>query len=101
MCFNKGPLVSPQFVKKHMVLRYRKVASLLRENRVEALILDCDGTIDKRALAKGKKEIDEELAKVRELLEYGGYFPNVDHHIPSDVPRANIRYLIEQIKRIR
>jgi uroporphyrinogen decarboxylase len=144
MCFNKGPLVSPQFVKKHMAPRYRKVVDLLRQNGVEALILDCDGNvdellpiwidcginatyplecaagmdgrqvrkrfgkdliiignIDKRALAKGKTEIDQELAKVRELLGYGGFFPNVDHHIPPDVPYENIRYLFEQIKAMR
>jgi uroporphyrinogen decarboxylase len=59
------------------------------------------GNIDKRALAKGKTEIDQELAKVRELLGYGGFFPNVDHHIPPDVPYENIRYLFEQIKAMR
>jgi hypothetical protein len=143
MCFNKGPLVSPEFVRKVMVPRYRKVVQLLRDNGVEALILDCDGNvdellpiwvecginatyplecaagmdarkvrrrfgkdliiignIDKRALARGKREIDEELAKVRELLRCGGYFPNVDHHIPPDVPYENARYLFQRIKEI-
>jgi uroporphyrinogen decarboxylase len=143
MCFNKGPMVSPEFVKKVMVPRYRKVVDLLRDNGVEALILDCDGNIeellpiwvdcginatyplecaagmdarkvrkrfgkdliiigniDKRALAKGKREIDEELDKVRELLRHGGYFPNVDHHIPPDVPYENAKYLFDEIKRM-
>lgn len=143
MCFNKGPLVSPEFVKKMMVPRYRKVVDLLRDNEVDALILDCDGNIDellpiwvncginatyplecaagmdarkvrkkfgkeliiignidKRALAQGKKEIDAELDKVRELLGYGGYFPNVDHHIPPDVPYENAKYLFDEIKKM-
>ena len=43
MCFNKGPLVSPSFVKKHMAPRYRKIVDLLKSNGVKALILDCDG----------------------------------------------------------
>jgi len=144
MCFNKGPMVSPAFVKQVMVPRYRKVVNLLRDNGVDALILDCDGNIeellpiwldcginatyplevaagndalklrkkfgkdlimigniDKRALARGKREIDEELDKVRELLRLGGYFPNVDHHIPPDVPYVNVKYLFDEIKRIR
>ena len=112
MCFNKGPLVSPKFVKEFMVPRYRKVVDLLRNNGVDALILDCDGNIDellpiwvdcginatyplectsgmdarnvrkkfgkdliifgnidKMALAKGKKEIDEEVKKTKALLK--------------------------------
>lgn len=143
MCFNKGPMVSPEWVKRYMVPRYRKVVDLLRENNVDVLILDCDGNIDellpiwvdcgingtyplecaagmdarkirkkfgknlvifgnidKRALAKGKREIDEELDKVRELLDYGGYFPNVDHHIPPDVPYENIVYMINEIRKM-
>lgn len=141
MCFNKGPLVSPSWVKRNMVPRYRKVVDLLLENNVDVLILDCDGNIDellpiwvdcgingsfplecasgmdarkvrkkfgknvvlfgnidKRALAKGKREIDEELEKVRELLAYGGYFPGVDHQIPPDVPYENIVYMINEIR---
>jgi uroporphyrinogen decarboxylase len=143
MCFNKGPMVSPEFVKQVMVPRYRKVVDLLRENGVDTLILDCDGNIeellpiwvdcginatyplecaagvdarklrkrfgkdliiigniDKRALARGKREIDAELDKVRELLHYGGYFPNVDHHIPPDVPYENVKYLFDEIKKM-
>lgn len=46
MCFNKGPLVSPKWVKDFMVPRYRKVIDLLLENGTDALILDCDGNID-------------------------------------------------------
>jgi uroporphyrinogen decarboxylase len=143
MCFNKGPLVSPEFVRKVMVPRYRKVIELLKSNGVDALIVDCDGNvdellpiwvdcginaifplecaagmdgrkvrkkfgknlimignIDKRALAKGRREIDVELEKVQELLRYGGYFPNVDHQIPPDVPYRNAKYMFDQIKKM-
>lgn len=143
MCFNKGPLVSPAWVKRHMVPRYRKVVDLLRDNSVDVLILDCDGNIDellpiwvdcgingsfplecasgmdarrvrkkfgdnlvlfgnidKRALAKGKREIDVELDKVRTLLHSGGYFPGVDHQIPPDVPYENIVYMINEIRKM-
>ena len=46
MCFNKGSLVSPTFVKKYMVPRYRKIVDLLRSNGVTALILDSDGNTE-------------------------------------------------------
>lgn len=46
MCFNKGPLVSPAWVRRVMVPHYRKVVDLLRSHGVSALILDCDGNID-------------------------------------------------------
>ena len=46
MCYNKGSLVSPAFVKKYMVPRYRTVVDLLLQNGVKALILDCDGNTE-------------------------------------------------------
>ena len=51
------------------------------------------GGIDKRALARGKKEIDNEvLSKVPWMLERGGYIPHIDHAIPHDVPLENYLY---------
>ncbi len=46
MCYNKGSLVSPAFVKKYMVPKYRKIVDLLLSNGVKALILDCDGNTE-------------------------------------------------------
>lgn len=46
MCYNKGSLVSPAFVKKYMAPRYKKVVELLRSKGVDALILDCDGNCE-------------------------------------------------------
>ncbi|MBA7480237.1 hypothetical protein ES707_15686 [subsurface metagenome] len=143
MAFNKGSLVSPSFVKKYMVPRYKPVVELLRNNGCDTLILDSDGNceeliplwiesginalypleraagmdglklrkkygknlilignIDKRELAKGKAEIDMQLEDVKELLKYGGFFPNCDHHIPPDVPYKNIVYLINKIRKM-
>lgn len=143
MCYKKGPLVSPKWIKEFMVPRYRKIADLLRGNGCVDLICDCDGNvdeilplfldagingtyplecaagmdarkvrkkfgkeliihgnIDKRKLAQGKKEIDEELAKVKELLKIGGYFPGVDHEVPPDVPYKNIVYLLNEIRKM-
>jgi uroporphyrinogen decarboxylase len=143
MCYNKGSLVSPSFVKRYMVPRYRRVVDLLLENEVTALILDSDGNteellplwldcginahypfeiasnmdpvrlrkrygknliiiggIDKRSLAKGKREIDVEVEKVRLLIEEGGYLVNCDHHIPPDVSYENIRYFLNEVNKL-
>jgi len=51
------------------------------------------GGIDKRMLARGKKEIDEELeGKIPFMLKRGGYIPHVDHHVPPDVSLENFVY---------
>lgn len=51
------------------------------------------GGIDKRMLARGKKEIDEELeGKIPFMLKRGGYIPHVDHLIPPDVSLENFVY---------
>ena len=143
IAYNRGPLVSPDFMKKHVMPRYRKVVDLLRSNGVSALICDCDGNIDellplyldaginatyplecaagmdgrdvrrrfgnepilignidKRALARGRREIDAELEKAKDLLGLGGYFPSVDHHIPPDVPYENLVYYLNGLRRL-
>ncbi len=48
------------------------------------------GGIDKRAMAKGGKVIEEEMKRVIvPLFEDGGYIPSCDHGIPHDVSWAN------------
>lgn len=59
------------------------------------------GGIDKRVLVKGKKDIEEEMArKVPSMLESGGYFPSLDHHVPADIPFENFCYYIEVLRKI-
>jgi hypothetical protein len=44
------------------------------------------GGIDKRALLYGEVAIRQEIErKVPALIEQGGYFPSIDHHVPSDI----------------
>jgi hypothetical protein len=60
------------------------------------------GGIDKRALARGKAAIDEELsAKVRPLLAEGGYFPMLDHYAPPDISFESYLYYKMKLKSIR
>ena len=58
------------------------------------------GNIDKRALATGKRAIDEEVAKkVPRLIAGGGYFPGVDHSVPSDVSYDDYRYYLDAVRK--
>lgn len=45
ICFNTGPMVSPEWFREHVVPRYRQITSLLRENGVDFIVVDCDGWI--------------------------------------------------------
>jgi len=59
------------------------------------------GTIDKRALIKGKEAIREEvMSKVPFLLEQGGYLPCVDHAVPPDVTFENYCYYINIMREV-
>jgi uroporphyrinogen decarboxylase len=59
------------------------------------------GAIDKRALAKGKEAIREEvMSKVPFLLEQGGYFPSVDHSVPPDITFENYCYYINLVREV-
>lgn len=59
------------------------------------------GNIDKRALAKGKREIETEVkTKIPFLLSQGGYFPGVDHAVPPDVSYKNFLYYLDLLRRV-
>jgi len=56
------------------------------------------GNIDKRALAKGRDAIDEEINRLAGITKEGGFIPLVDHAIPEDVSFENYKYYIEKRK---
>ncbi|HEY64370.1 MAG TPA: hypothetical protein G4O02_07330 [Caldilineae bacterium] len=56
------------------------------------------GGVDKRALARGPEAIDAELARIRPLIEEGGYIPHPDHGIPPDVSFANYCYFMTRLR---
>lgn len=56
------------------------------------------GGLDKRALAAGKRAIDTEIDKAREMVKSGRYIPCYDHHIPPDVPWDNFVYSARKLK---
>jgi len=48
--------------------------------------------IDKRAIAAGGKTIEDEIERVRCVIEDGGYIPSCDHGVPADVSWPNFVY---------
>ena len=55
------------------------------------------GGVNKRALAEGPAAIDRELARVRPLMEEGGYVPHTDHSCPPDISYGNYCYYLERL----
>jgi uroporphyrinogen decarboxylase len=47
------------------------------------------GGVDKRAIAKGGKVIEEELARIAPVVKDGGYIPGCDHGVPPDISWKN------------
>lgn len=46
MCYNRGPLISPQLVKDVMGPQYKRITDLLRDYGCDVVVLDCDGKVD-------------------------------------------------------
>lgn len=45
MCYNHGPLLSPDMYKQYCLPFYRTMMELVRRNNVKVIMLDCDGQI--------------------------------------------------------
>jgi uroporphyrinogen decarboxylase len=60
------------------------------------------GGMDKRVLTveKNNKAIDEEIERIRRMVELGGYIPCPDHRIPPDAIWENLQYYCEQMKNV-
>ncbi len=58
------------------------------------------GGIDKRALARGRDAIDQELARVAPALRTGRYIPALDHLIPDDVSWDDYCYYATALRRL-
>ncbi|MEI8244041.1 MAG: uroporphyrinogen decarboxylase family protein [bacterium] len=52
------------------------------------------GGVDKRAMARGGRAIEDEIARLRPVIDDGGYIPSCDHGVPADVSWPNyVRYV--------
>lgn len=54
------------------------------------------GGVNKFALEKDTKAIDEELESLLPVVEKGGYIPSIDHKVPPTVSLYNYKYYIEK-----
>ncbi len=55
------------------------------------------GGVDKRAIAAGGKTIDEEIQRIKPVIESGGYIPACDHGVPADVSWKDFVYYCKLI----
>jgi len=60
------------------------------------------GGVDKQILTKQSdySYIDRELNIVEKLLQYGGYIPHIDHHVPDDAQWDRFKYYRERLNEI-
>ena len=57
------------------------------------------GGMDKKVFAYDYKAIDEEVERLKPLVELGGYIPCPDHRIPPDAKWENVQYYCEQMRK--
>jgi uroporphyrinogen decarboxylase len=58
------------------------------------------GGMDKRVFARGRAAIDEEVERLRSLVELGGYLPCPDHRIAPDAEWDNVRYYCDRMRAV-
>jgi len=61
----------------------------LREKYGRRVLLH--GGVDKMALLKGPKAIEQELLRLKPVVDEGGFIPHVDHRCPADVTLENYK----------
>ena len=50
------------------------------------------GGVDKRKMAEGGKQIEDEIKRLEPVIKSGGFIPSCDHGVPSDVSWPNFVY---------
>jgi len=45
ICFNTGPMISPEYFNNYIVPRYKQITDILLEYGIDTVIVDCDGWI--------------------------------------------------------
>ena len=57
------------------------------------------GGMDKKVFAYDYKAVDEEIERLKPLVELGGYIPCPDHRIAPDAKWENVQYYAEKMKK--
>ncbi len=58
------------------------------------------GGVDKRAMARGGETLENEIERLRPVVEDGGFVPGCDHGVPSDVSWPNFVKTVGLLARI-
>jgi uroporphyrinogen decarboxylase len=45
ICFNNGPMVSPEYFREHIVPHYKQIVAILSKFGIDTVSIDCDGWI--------------------------------------------------------
>lgn len=57
------------------------------------------GGMNKTVFARDYKAVDEEIERLKPLIELGGYIPCPDHRIAPDAKFENVQYYCEQLRK--
>ena len=58
------------------------------------------GGMNKVVFSKDRKTIDNEVERLRQLVDLGGYIPCPDHRIPPDAKFENVLYYVERMHQV-
>ncbi|MCM8768737.1 MAG: hypothetical protein NC911_03520 [Candidatus Omnitrophica bacterium] len=58
------------------------------------------GGIDKREVAKGPAAIDQEIERIRPVIEEGGFIPAIDHSVSADISFSHYCYFIRKLEQV-
>ena len=58
------------------------------------------GGVDKREIAKGKKEIEAVIKHIAPVVEQGGYIPTIDHTVQPGVSLENFKYYLKLKRKV-
>jgi uroporphyrinogen decarboxylase len=58
------------------------------------------GGMNKNVFAKDFAAVDEEIERLRVLIELGGFIPCPDHRIPPEAKWDNVQYYCEQMRKL-
>lgn len=139
ICFNSGPIVSPDFMREIVLPRYKRITDLLKKHGVCITWTDCDGNLNpiadilmdggincmfpvevnggtdpvalrerfgtdmrfqggfcKMKFLETPEAIDEELLRIKPVVDEGGFVPGVDHRVQADAPLDHYMYYMKR-----
>jgi len=57
------------------------------------------GGMEKAVFSRDKKAVDNEIERLKALVDLGGFLPCPDHRIPPDALWDNVRYYCEAFRK--